>query len=104
MEAVLPHNEAERLDALRRYKILDTPPEAAFDQIARMAANFFRVPMAGISLVDADRVWFKSRIGIDADQMDRDAGLCESAMLSDGVYHVRDATRDDRALGHSFVA
>ena len=104
MEAVLPENEAQRLDALRRYKILDTPPEPAFDQIAKMAANFFRVPMAGISLVDAGRVWFKSRIGINAEQVTRDAGLCQSAMLSDGVYHVRDAAQDERALGRSFVA
>ena len=104
MEAVLPENEAQRLDALRRYKILDTPPEPAFDQIAKMAANFFRVPMAGISLVDAGRVWFKSRIGINAEQVARDAGLCQSAMLSDGVYHVRDAAQDERALGRSFVA
>lgn len=104
MAAVLPENEAQRLDALRRYKILDTPPEPAFDQIAKMAANFFRVPMAGISLVDAGRVWFKSRIGINAEQVARDAGLCQSAMLSDGVYHVRDAAQDERALGRSFVA
>ena len=104
MEAVLPENEAQRLDALRRYKILDTPPEPAFDQIAEIAANFFRVPMAGISLVDAGRVWFKSRIGINAEQVARDAGLCQSAMLSDGVYHVRDAAQDERALGRSFIA
>jgi PAS domain S-box-containing protein len=104
MEAVLPENEAQRLHALRRYKILDTPPEPAFDQIAKMAANFFRVPMAGISLVDAGRVWFKSRIGINVEQVARDAGLCQSAMLSDGVYHVRDAAQDERALGRSFVA
>src|SRR6516162_4414914 len=97
MEAVLPENEAQRLDALRRYKILDTPPEPAFDQIAKMAANFFHAPMAGISLVDAGRVWFKSRIGINAEQVPRDAGLCQSAMLSDGVYHVRDAAQDERA-------
>jgi phosphoserine phosphatase RsbU/P len=56
----LPENEPERLNALRRYRILDSPPESAFDRIAEMAAAFFRVPMAGISIVDGDRVWFKS--------------------------------------------
>ena len=104
MKSVLPENEAERLNALRRYRILDTPPEPAFDRIAEMAANFFHVPMAGVSLVDEDRVWFKSRVGIGVHQTARDAGLCSSAMLSQGVYHLSDAAHDQRALGHSFVA
>ena len=104
MKTALPENEAERLNALRRYQILDTPPEPAFDRIAEMAANFFRVPMAGVSLVDEDRVWFKSRVGISTEQTARDAGLCSSAMLSQGVYYLRDAAHDERALGHSFVA
>ena len=104
MKPALPENEAERLNALRRYQILDTPPEPAFDRIAEMAANFFQVPMAGLSLVDEDRVWFKSRLGINAQETARDAGLCSSAMLSQGVYHLRDASHDERALGHSFVA
>jgi PAS domain S-box-containing protein len=104
MKPVLPENEAERLNALRRYQILDTPPEPAFDRIAEMAANFFQVPMAGVSLVDEDRVWFKSRVGINVDQTARDAGLCSSAMLSQGVYHLSDAAHDQRAVGHSFVA
>ena len=104
MKSVLPENEAERLNALRRYEILDTPPEPAFDRIAEMAANFFHVPMAGVSLVDEDRVWFKSRVGIGVQQTARDAGLCSSAMLSQGVYHLSDAAHDQRALGHSFVA
>ena len=104
MKTALPENEAERLNALRRYQILDTPPEPAFDRIAEMAANFFHVPMAGVSLVDEDRVWFKSRVGIDVHQTARDAGLCSSAMLSQGVYHLSDAAHDQRALRHSFVA
>jgi formate hydrogenlyase transcriptional activator len=104
MKTELPGNEAERLNALRRYQILDTPPEPAFDRIAEMAANFFHVPMAGVSLVDEDRVWFKSRVGINFHQTARDAGLCSSAMLSQGVYHLSDAAHDQRALGHSFVA
>ena len=104
MKTALPENEAERLNALRRYQILDTPPEPAFDRIAEMAANFFQVPMAGLSLVDEDRVWFKSRVGFNSQQTARDAGLCSSAMLSQGVYYLRDASHDERALGHSFVA
>jgi GAF domain-containing protein len=104
MKTVVSENEAERLNALRRYQILDTPPEPAFDRIAEMAANFFQVPMAGVSLVDEDQVWFKSRFGINAKQTARDAGLCPSAMLSHGVYYLCDAAHDERALGHSFVA
>jgi formate hydrogenlyase transcriptional activator len=104
MKTALAEKEAERLNALRRYQILDTPPEPAFDRIAEMAANFFQVPMAGLSLVDEDRVWFKSRLGINAHETARNAGLCSSAMLSQGVYYLSDASHDERALGHSFVA
>ena len=63
MKTALPENEAERLNALRRYQILDTPPEPAFDRIAEMAASFFRVPMAGISLVDEGRVYMRTPRG-----------------------------------------
>src|SRR5216683_50047 len=103
MNTVLPENEAERLNALRRYQILDTPPEPAFDRIAEMAATLFQVPMAIVSLVDEDRVWFKSRLGIDADHSARDAGLCASAILSPGVFYLRDAAHDERAAGHPLV-
>ncbi len=98
-----PQDEAERLNALRRYQILDTPPEPAFDRIAEMAATLFQVPMAVVSLVDEDRVWFKSRLGIDADHCARDAGLCSSAIASPGVYYLRDAAHDERAVGHPLV-
>ncbi len=103
MGNVVPDNEFERLKALRRYRILDTPPEPAFDRIVEMAADFFHAPMAGISLVDEDRVWFKSRLGVELQQTARDAGLCSTAMLSQGVYHLRDAISDERALRHAFV-
>ena len=103
MNTPLPDNEVERLSALRRYQILDTPPEPAFDRIAEMAATLFQVPMAIVSLVDQDRVWFKSRLGIDANQSARDAGLCSQAILSPGVFHLRDAAYDQRAVGHPLV-
>jgi formate hydrogenlyase transcriptional activator len=100
----LPENEAARVKALRQYELLDTPPEPAFDRIAETAASIFNVPIAGVSLVDEDRVWFKSRVGIDTDQTPRDAGLCSTAMLSQGIYHLSDALNDQRAHGHPFVA
>ena len=103
MNTLLPDNEAARLSALRRYQILDTPPEPAFDRIAEMAASLFQVPMAIVSLVDQDRVWFKSRLGIAANQSARDAGLCSQAILSTGVFHLRDAAHDQRAVGHPLI-
>lgn len=98
-----PDHEAKRLNALWRYQILDTPPEPTFDRIAEMAATLFQVPMAIVSLVDEDRVWFKSRLGIDADHCARDAWLCSSAIASPGVYYLRDAAHDERAVGHPLV-
>jgi formate hydrogenlyase transcriptional activator len=103
METRVPRNEFERLKALRRYQILDTPPEPAFDRIVEMAADAFRVPMAGISLVDETRVWFKSRLGIEVQHTARDAGMCSAAMLSQGVFHLRDAISDERARDHAFI-
>jgi formate hydrogenlyase transcriptional activator len=103
MKTVSPENEAERLQALRRYQILDTPPEPAFDRIVETAASFFHVPMAGLSLVDEDRVWFKSRIGVSADQAAREAGLCSAAMLSPGVFYLPDIADDEHAARRPFV-
>jgi eukaryotic-like serine/threonine-protein kinase len=68
--------ETERLVAVRRYKILDTPPDGAFDRITAIATRLLKVPIALISIVDDDRIWFKSRQGIEADQVARDLGLC----------------------------
>ena len=78
MKAKLPSNEAERLDALRRYAILDTPPDGAFDHITAVAAELFDVPIAIVSLVDQDRIWFKSTVGLDAKQIDREPGQIDA--------------------------
>jgi PAS domain S-box-containing protein len=103
MGAVFPADERERLEALRQYRILDTTPDAAFDRIAKVAADFLRVPIAIVSLVDHDRIWFKAHHGIEAQQVDRQAGLCASAILSAEVYHIRDAIHDSRAQANSLV-
>jgi len=63
--AVVPENEPGRLAALRRYEILDTPPDGSFDEITAMAVRLFSAPIAIISLVDTDRIWFKSHPGLD---------------------------------------
>ena len=104
MKAFLPANEPERLEALRRYRILDTPPDAAFDHIAEVAACLFQVPIAMVSLVDHDRIWFKSHRGVETQQAEREAGLCASAIFSPEVYHVRDAIHDPRTLANPLVA
>ena len=104
MKPLLPKDELGRLEALRRYRILDTPPDGAFDHIAELAAGLFRVPIALVSLVDHDRIWFKSRLGIEDPEVGRDAGLCASAILSPEVYHVRDATHDPGAQDNPLVA
>ncbi len=104
MKALLPENETERLDALRRYQILDTPPDGAFDHITEVAASLFQVPIAIVSLVDHDRIWFKSHHGLDAQQTGRDPGLCASAIISDEVYYLRDALGDARSLANPLVA
>jgi PAS domain S-box-containing protein len=104
MQALLPANEPERLEALQRYQILDTPPEEAFDHIAEVAAGLFRVSIAMVSLVDQDRIWYKSHRGVEIQQVGRQAGLCASAILSSEVYHVRDAMQDPRTLANPLLA
>jgi hypothetical protein len=95
-EAV-PAEEAERIAAVRRYEVLDTPPEEALDRIAALAAALFDVPIAVVSIVDTDRIWFKARHGLDVTQIDRAPGLCASAIVGDGPYVVTDAALDPRS-------
>jgi GAF domain-containing protein len=95
--------EMERLAELRHYEILDTPPDGAFDRVTELAAAHFRVPVAIISLVDEDRIWFKSHHGLNVNQIDRAPGLCASAILSDELYLVKDAIRDPRTLTNPLV-
>ena len=104
LPATIPEDESGRLAALHRYDILDTPPDGSFDEITRMAAKLFSTPIAIISLVDTDRIWFKSHHGLDADQIGRDPGLCASAILGDCPYLVTDAVTDPRTLANPLVA
>ncbi|ARV61287.1 ATPase [Nostocales cyanobacterium HT-58-2] len=96
MKALLPENEAQRIAALQQYKILDTPAEAAFDDITRLASYICGTPIALISLVDTNRLWFKSRVGLDAQQMSREGTFCSHAILQQEVLIVPDATTDER--------
>jgi GAF domain-containing protein len=88
---ILPSNELERIAAVRRYQILDTPPDGTFDRITALASELFDVPIALVTIVDEDRIWFKSRCGLDqVQEIPRDPGLCASAILQDTPYIVEE--------------
>lgn len=95
--ASIPSDEARRLDALRALMVLDTPAEPLLDSIARMAADACGVPIAFISLVDAERQWFKASVGLSGvNETPRDMAFCAHAILSDELMEVHDATQDAR--------
>jgi PAS domain S-box-containing protein len=96
MEAPLPADEYQRLEDLYRLDILDTGPEPAFDRIARIAARLIGSPISLISLVDRDRQWFKSRVGLDAAETPRNIAFCNYAIHSKDPFVVLDATQDAR--------
>ncbi len=99
-----PADEKARVAAIRRYDILDTPPDGAFDRITRLAAKILKTPIAIISIVDHDRIWFKSKVGLDAPEIGRSPGLCASAILQDEPWIVADARKDPRTLANPLVA
>lgn len=101
---ILPSDEAKRMAAVRRYDILDTPPDGAFDRITALAARRFGVPIAIVSIVDEDRIWFKSHHGLTVEQIDREPGLCASAILGTDPYLLPDASIDPRSLANPLVA
>jgi GAF domain-containing protein len=98
-----PASEAARLQAVRRYEILDTPPDGAFDRIAALAARLLRTPIATMAIVDTDRVWFKAKHGVDATAVDRGPGLCASAIMQYEPLIVEDASLDSAALHNKLV-
>ncbi len=92
-----PANERERLATLERFGVLDSLPQQAFDDITALASTICGTPIALISLVDADRQWFKSRVGLDATQTSREVAFCSHAILApNDVMVVEDATKDSR--------
>src|SRR5665213_2314723 len=104
MNAFIPINEPQRMLAVQRYDILDTPPDGAFDRITALAARRFNVPIAIISVVDTDRIWFKSHLGLPVEQIDRKPGLCASAILTREPHILEDASTDIRSLANPLVA
>ena len=98
-----PANEATRLHMLRSLRILDTKPEERFDRITRIAKRLFGVSIAVVSLIDAERQWFKSRQGLDACETSRDISFCGHAILGTTLFVVPDALLDERFRDNPLV-
>ncbi|KAA9355153.1 PAS domain S-box protein [Larkinella humicola] len=92
----IPFNEHERVKALHRYQILDTVPEKEFDRLTELASLICQVPISLVSLIDDNRQWFKSRVGLDLKETSRDIAFCRYAILNSDLFEVEDATRDTR--------
>ncbi|WP_107851030.1 GAF domain-containing sensor histidine kinase [Oceanimonas marisflavi] len=100
---VFPVDESLRLQALQRTGLLDTPPEARFDRLTRIARQSFGVEIALISLVDSDRQWFKSAQGLNVCETGRDISFCGHAILDSRVFVVEDTLRDERFIDNPLV-
>ena len=96
-------DEADRLRALKQYGVLDTTPEASFDDIANLAARLCDAPMAAVSLVDAERQWFKAEVGLGVRETPRPLSFCAHAMLADTAMVVTDAFEDPRFADNALV-
>jgi len=97
-------DEIKRLAAVKRYDVLDNPPDGTFDRITRLAARVLRVPIAIVSIVDTDRIWFTSHHGLGLEQVEREPGLCASAILHSEPWVVTNAAQDPRTLANPLVA
>lgn len=101
---IIPSNDAARLESLQSYKILDTSFEEEFDNIAQLARNIFDVPIALISLVDAERVWFKSNVGMEESrETSRGVSLCALAVLQEDLTVFENALEDPCLLNNPLV-
>jgi two-component sensor histidine kinase len=98
-----PVDEPQRLIALKRYDLLDTPPEEAFDRLTRLAAGVLGMPISLITLIDETRQWFKSRHGFDAPWTRREVAFCSRTILDTEPLVVPDATADDRFVANPLV-
>lgn len=101
--AALPENEWKRLEELYQYAILDTPSEADFDELVQLASMICQTTLSDLTLIDAERQWFKARNIPGASQTSREVSFCAYTILQDDVFEVRDATQDERFSGNPLV-
>jgi signal transduction histidine kinase len=94
--APIPANESERLKELYKYELLDSANEADFDQLAQLASQICQVPISTITLIDADRQWFKASVGVANSEGERSTSFCGHAILQRDMMEVQDATKDER--------
>ncbi|WP_026376206.1 GAF domain-containing protein [Aestuariibacter salexigens] len=99
----LPANENQRIATLQSLSLLDTPAEEKLDRITRMASNIFDVPIALVSLVDANRQWFKSKVGLDACETSREISFCGHAIAQGELLCIEDAQQDERFVDNPLV-
>lgn len=96
ISAPLHPQEHKRLEELLRYEVLDTEAESALDELTQLASAICGTSISLVSLVDQDRQWFKSKVGLDAEQTDREIAFCSHAILQEGVFEIPNATLDER--------
>ena len=101
--APIPANENERLRALRDLLLLDTPPEERYDRLVRFAAEQLDMPIALLTLVDGQRQWFKSRVGVEVTETPRDISFCGHAIMEKELFVIEDASCDPRFSDNPLV-
>ncbi len=101
--APVPPEDADRVRSLERYAVLDTEDEEAFDRITRLASGLLDMPIALVSLVDGERQWFKSKVGLEVTQTSREVAFCAYTILGDEVFTVPDTAVDERFAGNPLV-
>ena len=103
ISARIPENEVERLEALRRYHILDTRSDSAFNDLAELASYICGTPIGLVSLVDSDRQWFKASVGLEVSEMPRDVSFCAHTILANDTLVVEDTLTDNRFADNPLV-